>query len=375
VWKADALEAGTLAASDAASFERHVRACKECRDRLRIDMRLRSVVEQLSALAPEDLRIHRLRARILSDARERATHPPSRWTRAWTIGAVTLLTALLAVTFLVSHHRSLPLPDDPLAGSVTGAPGVQWSQSREAKVETLRLTQGELWIVVRKQTPDERFLVKMPDGEIEVRGTTFNVRVDDHVTRHVHVVEGRVALRLRGRPALELAAGQSWDLDTPAPSATPSLVAPLSTLVPTSVAAAPLPDVRNPPPPTWRPNMESEDYKAAMDLYRGAQYAEAAEAFRRFATEHRSSGLMEDATFLEALSLTRSGRIDAGSVVASRHLAEFPNSFHRKEASFLVARAARDRGDCREARRSLAPWLGSDADATISEALGACAEP
>jgi hypothetical protein len=375
LWKVDELEAGTLAASDAASFERHLRACTECRDRLRIDRRLRDLVGQLSPVEPDDLRIHRLRARILSDARAHATHPRSRWMRAWLVGAVTLVTALLTVAFLVSHRRSLPLQDDPFAGSVTAAPGIQWSQSREAKVETLRLTQGELWIVVRKQTPEERFLVKMPDGEIEVRGTTFNVRVDEHVTRHVHVVEGRVALRLRGHLALELVAGQAWDLDTPAPSATPSLVAPVSTFVPTSVAAAPLPDARNPPPPAWRPNMESEDYKAAMDLYRGAHYAEAAEAFRRFASEHRSSGLMEDATFLEALSLTRSGRVDAGSVVATRHLAEFPNSFHRKEASLLVARAARDRGECREARQSLAPWLSSDADATIPEALGACAEP
>jgi TolA-binding protein len=120
---------------------------------------------------------------------------------------------------------------------------------------------------------------------------------------------------------------------------------------------------------------ESADYAAAMELYRGAHYLEAAEGFRRFAAQHRDSGLLEDATFLEAVALTKAGHVDAGAVAAWRHVTAFPSSFHKKDASLLVARAARDRGDCIEARRSLEPWLGSNPDAAIREALGACAEP
>ncbi len=367
-WKADALDAGSLAAGDAASFERHARACQRCRDRLRIDRRLHSLVEQLGAVEPADLRIHRLRARVLGDARERATHP-RRWTRAWLFGAVALFAALLAVALFVRHRRTLLPPDEPFAGTVTAGPGANWSQSRRVHVETILLSQGELWIVVRKQMPDERFLVETAAGEIEVRGTTFNVLVDEHAIRHVHVVEGLVALRLRGRPVLELAAGQTWDLD--APASIP--VAPASTA--TSTSAGPLPIARNLPAMAPRANTESADYEGAMGLYRSARYAEAAEAFRRFAAQHRNSGLTEDATFLEALSLTRAGQVDAGAMAASRHLAAFPNSFHMKDASILVARAARERGDCQQARRFLAPWLGSDADATIRDALGACAQP
>jgi len=388
LWKADALEDGSLAENEAASFERHTRLCRECRDRTRQGEHLRDLVDRLPVREPGELTVRRLRERILSDARRGAMRTESRWPRAWLLGAVAA--AVLFLAFFVRHRplRGVGVTQgEPFAGSVTPAPGARWTQARDAKVETVTLTQGELWVVVRKQDQGERFLVDTPDGELEVRGTTFDVLVDDGATRHVHVVEGLVAVHLYGRPTLELAAGQTWDLGAPAATAPPNPVPPA--MSPPSVAVASLPaapsaplpradKVAAPPeraPAAVRPNTESADYEAAMKLYRGSRYTEASEAFRQFAVRHRDSGLTEDATFLEALSLTKAGQVDLGSVAAWRHLAEFPSSFHKKEASVLVARAARDRGDCKEARQVLAPWLGSGGDATIREALGACAEP
>ena len=297
--------------------------------------------------------------------------PGARPGRQLLLGAVALA-AVLVVVFFARHRGNA---DKPFAGWVTAAPGALWSQAREAKVETVTLTHGELWIVVRKQAQGERFLVKVPDGELEVRGTTFDVLVGGRSTRRVQVVEGVVAVQLHGRAALELAAGQTWDLDAPEAEEAP-MPAPLAPPLP-SVAVARLPSPPAPPRAVVpaRPNTESADYEAVMKLYRGARYEEAAVAFRQFGVRHRDSDLAEDATFLEALSLTKAGQIDRGSVAAWRHLAEFPNSFHKKEASVLVARAARDRGDCEEARRSLAPWLASVGDPTIREALGACVAP
>jgi hypothetical protein len=374
LWKADALEDGSLAPSEAASFERHGKVCGECRDRMRLDERLRYVAAGLRVAAPTDLGLRRLRARILSDARTATTSSGARWPQASRIGVVALVGALLVISVLVSHRRSPPSPEERFAGSVTAPPGSRWSQVRKGKLETVKLTEGELWVVVRKQAPDERFLVETPDGELEVRGTTFQVLVDVLSTRHVRVVEGLVALHLQGRPSFELAAGQTWDLD--APEATPAPRPAVPTSPPAPVTATTLPTVQDPPHlAVRRADTESDDYSAAMDLYRSAHYVEAAEAFNHFATQHRDSRLLEDSTFLEALSLTKAGRVDAGAMAAWRHVAAYPSSFHRKEASVLVARAARDRGDCVEARRALAPWLGSDADAVIREALGSCAEP
>ena len=64
---------------------------------------------------------------------------------------------------------------------------------------------------VRHQTAAERFLVELPDGELEVRGTTFTVSASATATERVAVEGGIVALRIRGLPAeILLQAGESW---------------------------------------------------------------------------------------------------------------------------------------------------------------------
>jgi ferric-dicitrate binding protein FerR (iron transport regulator) len=380
-WKIDAMADGTLSACDGASFERHTRLCRECADRARIERRLRDLVEELPAVTPSDLPLRRLRARILSDAREGATRLSRPWRRTISVTGVVFAVAAVAIA-LGLRFRPPPSPYEySLAGSVTAVPGAEWEQSRREKVETVHLSHGELWIVVRKQTPGERFVVATPDGELEVRGTTFDVVVDGGSTRRVHVVEGRVAVWLRDRPVLELAAGESWDRDASQAASSAAFPPPTTPTVPASaMAAAEITASRrqNLRSPAGKPHPSddgSADYEGAMSLYSGARFAEAAEAFRRFEAQHRSSAFLEDASFLEALSLTKAGHVDAGAVAASRHLAEFPRSFHAKEASILVARAARDRGECDVARRSIAPWQAGTADTTIGDALGACAAP
>jgi TolA-binding protein len=116
----------------------------------------------------------------------------------------------------------------------------------------------------------------------------------------------------------------------------------------------------------WMP-----DYEAATGLYRSGRFGQAAEAFDRFVIAHPDAGTIDDALFLQSAALARAGRADAAAVVAQHQIERFPDSFHHKDASILVARAARDRGDCEAARRALAPWLGkSDAD-SLRE-LGGC---
>jgi TolA-binding protein len=373
-WKADALDDGTLPASDAASFEIHVRGCEECRARVRLDRRLHTLAAELPIARPLELPLHRIRARILSDAREEKRRRTPRWRLAGMAAGLLLLTLALTLAIgLRRRSRSVLLPNEPLAATVTAAPGAEWSQARHENLETVELTRGELWIVVRKQTEGERFVVDLPDGQLEVRGTTFDVVADAHSTQHVHVVNGRVELRLLGRAVVELSAGQTWEAMAPEPSSpTPAAV--------DSSASSASPSSSSRPPPlphpvsSATPGDESRDYEAAMNLYRAGRYSEAADGFHRFAERYRDSAFLEDTTFLEALSLTKAGHADAGAVAAARHLAEFPRSFHVKEASVLVARAARDRGECDEARRAVASWHALD-DVTIREALGTCLEP
>lgn len=375
LWQADAVADGRLSAKEP-SFERHLRVCAECRTRLASNEKVRALVHDLAAETqpPDELHFRRLRARILRDAASPA--PPGAGYAvprialgAAALGVVAILLTMKlganpqrvagvtaaepsasAATGPVPTSTSVPLVDPPaasdvFAGSVTAVPGARWLQARNGGVERVSLLGGEIRVHVRKQAQDERFLVEVPDGEIEVRGTTFDVVVRDGSTRRVVVVEGVVQVRLRGRRELTLSEGQSWEMPTPTHQAS-------------TVTAAASPD-------------ESSDYEAATKLYRDGQFQAAADAFGRFEIDHPSSGTADDALYLQAVSLARAGRADASSAVAAKHLARFPQSFHRKDAAILVARAARAHGDCELARKALAPWL-QEHDGSAARELGDC---
>jgi TolA-binding protein len=213
---------------------------------------------------------------------------------------------------------------------------------------------------VRPQDAGERFLVMMRDGELEVRGTTFDVTVQGGETTRVRVQSGVVELRLRGRPVVRLVDGDAWT-----PSSAVSLLPPRA---PASAGT-----VRAPPPAPADVDDGVSSYAAAMQRLRGAHYEKAAAAFHAFVAAWPRSSQAEDASFLEAVALARAGRPDAAGLAAERHLATFPASFHRKEAAILEARAAALRGECDSARTVLGPWLGPNPDADAVATLRGCA--
>jgi hypothetical protein len=187
-------------------------------------------------------------------------------------------------------------------------------------VERVRLEAGSLSIHVRHQQPGERFLVVLPDGDLEVRGTTFDVAVKDDRTTAVHVTEGVVELRLAGLPVRRLEAGGSWPPATAAP-------------------ASPATSARRTPDR----DDGAADYANALRALGAGDNEGASAALRAFVVAHPAAPQIEDATFLEAVALARAGRIDAAGNAAEEHLARFPGSFHRKDAMVLVERAARAR--------------------------------
>jgi hypothetical protein len=243
---------------------------------------------------------------------------------------------------------------DPYAGHVVASSDARWSQRREGELETVALESGRVALRVRPQRIGERFLVSLPDGELEVRGTAFEVDVEGGSTRAVVVSEGAVDLRLEGRESVRLEAGASW----PPPSAVPAPAPPAETRA-----------ARESPAPR-----EADGYAVAMGLLRGGHNEEAAAAFHAFAQAHRGAPQAEDASFLEAVALARAGRSDAAALSAERHLAAFPRSFHRRDAAILVARAAAQRGECERAEAVLAGWNGKG-DPEVQAALRACERP
>ncbi len=61
--------------------------------------------------------------------------------------------------------------------------------------DNIRLVKGEIWTHVR--TGSGEFEVTTPDGEVEVHGTTFGVRVDDEGS-YVVVAEGEIEVGIKG---------------------------------------------------------------------------------------------------------------------------------------------------------------------------------
>jgi len=379
-WFEIANRLGRLSRSDP-SFGRHVRACAPCRHRVVLNDKTGALLRALTneSVMPEKMHFRRLRARLLRDASTSGRLCGSR--RLPYVGAAATAFALAAI-LLVAKLRPRPAPDRisqvarqssdvasaapsapalasataavRFAGSVTPGPEARWLQVREDQVERVSLLGGEIRVRVRKQAPNERFIVEVPDGTVEVRGTTFDVRVLDGKTRKVHVVEGVVQVRVRAQSDATLTAGQDWE-----PSATASVS---SSARAGSSRRSSLPDDG------------TADYAAAAGLYRDGQFEDAAEAFHHFALAHPSSSTADDADFLEAAALARMGRADAAAVVAARHIERFPRSFHRRDSAILVARAARAHDDCQTARTALAPWLG-DPEGGLARELGSCAIP
>ncbi len=392
-WETDALREGRLGPKEEESFDRHCRACVVCSGQVARDARLRELARALPVAESGQLTMKRLRARILRDVTMAVPARSLSWRRVALASA--LGGALLAVASLVGGRalsRIEPGPPPtagapsppPLAGAVAADPGAVWSQAREGKVEHVELAAGTLGVHVRPQGPGERFLVRLPDGEIEVRGTTFEVTVREGATRRVRVDEGTVVLRLRESPDQKLGPGTIWaSPDTSASGSRDTTAAQAQTAAPAAVSAAPV-AASTVASAAAVPRRQSTDlqavdegaqlYMEAMRSFREGRYDGAAAAFHAFALAYPRASEAEDASFLEALSLARAGRADAAALAAERHLESFPRSFRRKEASMLVARAASHRGRCDEALQILAPWMSAPLDGEVRSVLDACGE-
>ena len=346
-WEVDPYRDGRFGEKDARSFERHLRTCSVCTRQLERDERLRELARVLPGTDPSELSMRRLRARVMRDAATGNVRSASP--RGWRFAATAtvVLVGLGGWAAVVSRHAPssegkvattpgtmAPSPTESpvaatmerlLAGSVIASAGSRWSQRRDGGSEQITFEDGSVHVHVRPLAPDERLVVMLPDGELEVRGTTFDVDVTRAATTRVHVDEGAVELRLRGQPSRRLKATETWVATVPARDA---VLAPPHPVSSGPVAAA----------------NAVGGYNAAMELLRGGRNDEAAAAFHAFVLSQPSAPQTEDASFLEAVALARAGRIDAAGLAAEHHLASYPGSFHRKEAETLIARAAAQRG-------------------------------
>jgi hypothetical protein len=358
--QAEALEDGRLSGAERASFERHAASCAECASELRALVRLRQSAEWLPLSTPTPLEHRRQRQALLRRASELCQSAPVQ-PRRRRFAAFVLSGALIAavcIGFALGASRSGSEASGAFAAPtyrLDASPGASWQTIEEGAALRLRLGSGSFMLEVDKLTAVQRFVLELPDGELEVIGTHFGVRVEPEGTRRVDVTEGRVALRLRDAAPISLGAGESWTAEREAERATapPSLPAAEPPPTPGPAAAAPsersLVRARQTALPETKRALESpsaepaatggthnDDFARAMAAFGAGDYGQAERLFQEFERRHAEDARQEDSTFLRAVARARRGDAAGARATARQYLERYPNGLRASEAERLA---------------------------------------
>ncbi len=331
-WEVEALEDGRLAEKDRASFERHLATCESCtgaRERLR---ELAALLKATPTPEPTELEQRRARAALLGRANGSVVGQMARPVR-WAFVVPLVAVAALAL-FLVQRFRHIPTPPAGSSSAVANAPlaplfevaevgHADFSAEKVAGTSRVALRSGTASFHVEHVKPGARFLVAVPDGEVEVRGTRFVVEVAEGRTRSVVVTEGVVAVRVAGFEG-ELRAGERW------PQALPSVPPPTSVSVAIAPAPAPPPSTRSTPGPR---------FAEAMASFNKGDYGEAERLFASFVRAFPGDSRTEDAMFLIADARARRGDTNGARDAARAYLTRYPSGLRAPAATRLAGPA------------------------------------
>ena len=349
-WMAAAADDGRLTGEQRAAFARHADHCARCRQEAIRLARLRELMARIPEPVAGDLHHHRSRQRLLA----RAAGQPEAASRRWTAYLVTVAAALLvagAGIGLAIRRSAHPAPIETAEApryEVTGLENAAWTNEEAGATARVRLTHGSAAFHVSHLASGQRFLVTLPDGEIEVRGTRFVVDVEDGRTRYIVVIEGKVAVRPSGAGERLLLAGDRWDLapgatarSRPAPEPAVALAIP-----PTAAAAAPAtkPAPRHEGAVTaaaeTTASTASSLFAQGIQAFRAGNYLLADHLWQAFAARNPRDPRVEDAAFLRAVGRSRLGDDSGAAELARAYLAAFPRGMRRQEAQVLILRTS-----------------------------------
>jgi hypothetical protein len=367
-WEAEAVADGRLAGADRSSFERHAATCEACAHEVEAMASLSRVMGELVAPDMTALELRRMRVKLLQQAHARRTHRQPRARTVWVLAGIAAVAGAAIIAGAAATRplgSSRPTPSRVVASTAGPAfdfvnvEGATVTSRTEGGITRATLADGVAAFHVEHVGPSLRFLLALPDGEIEVRGTRFVVKVAGARTRSVEVADGVVVLRLRGDFERKLAAGERWTAPAPAeaPAAkTRELESPLPGPVKTIAHALALPPAPASPAPPPRADLEgssssatssdavrrnaqlaaSERFGSAIAAFQAARYAQADGLLESFALEFPSDARVEDASFLRAVAHSRMGDASGAASLASAYLQSFPRGLRRREAEELA---------------------------------------
>lgn len=340
LWEAEAAEDGRLDPTTLASFERHAATCASCTLERAALLQLRALTDHMPSPTTTPLDRKRLRASILKNVNLGMMTADSK-RPAWLLAASVLVAslAIFAGWGFSTRHRvvhDVPSVTASIAFEVTPIGVAQWTVDREGADVQVALSDGSVSIHVAKLSIGQRFVLILPDGQIEVRGTRFVAHVDRGYTRDVRVSEGTVALRLASSRERLLRTGESWvaEPDETAVEAVPSAIA---------VHAPDPPRPRGEKHPS-RPPQDSAPQESsagsafsnAMTAFSSGAYETSDALFAQFQQRFPADARNEDVDFLRIVIEKRLGDPAAAARRARAYLERYPRGFRRNDVERLV---------------------------------------
>ncbi|MEO6419142.1 MAG: FecR domain-containing protein [Polyangiaceae bacterium] len=208
----------------------------------------------------------------------------------------------------------------------------------QGRSQIFALGTGEMRARVAKLAADERFIVRTPDAEIEVRGTAFSVALAPAdpscgagtVTR-VLVDEGVVVVR-QGSTETRVAKGEEWPAgcDLSFEKTDPSSDPPATPFARRHHAA------REEGASASSLAAQNNLFAEALSYKNGGQRVAAVAAFERFTAKYPSSNLAENAA-VERMKLLLADDRPRGVDAATQYLRRYPDGFARAEAKAAIA--------------------------------------
>ena len=368
IWQAEAAFDGCLSRADSASFDRHAASCEQCTAERAALLRLQALAERIPGAQNSPLRRRALHIQVLSRANELAVRPRRRWLarpKAWAA-----LVCAMAGLFLALHLSGRPHASAVSAEpsfDLVATPNSNWHVSQQGPSLRIALQRGTFSFAVRKLKQGQRFVLALPDGELEVRGTHFTVDINENQTRRVAVRDGVVALRFARQAELTLGAGATWPSasfsnvpqtspgippGTPdsaavgaSPAAGPVVPAPRSTAATQSLhgtrGSNPSPSAngaRTKPAVTAdvAASEAPEDFARAMAVFSRGDYGTAEPLLSAFEARYPHSAHNEDVLFLRALARSRRGDQAGARTLAAEYVRLYPTGFRAEEARKLA---------------------------------------
>jgi FecR protein len=341
LFEVEALRDGRLGGAQQRNFERHLVACPVCAREAETFDRLGDAARaDTDDGRADELRVWRERTRLLAAfdralvSRQRAGSPRRR--RYLPVAAALAIAGVM----VFGVARRVLEPARVARAEVHAGGSTVWSRRiGTGNRDEIALERGLLWIHVDHSSAGGPLLVVLPDGELEDVGTTFTVSADGGHTTRVAVEQGRVVLRLRGLPAVDIRPGGVWLPAEPTAPIPPTTASPAPEPT-TQSDQSPPPRASRPPRVHSSPAMAVPDplvgFRAAMGALRAGDNRRAATAFASFLVEHPRDPMAEDAAYLRVIALHRIGAGGDVKRAAKDYLQRFPTGFRRSEIENLL---------------------------------------